>query len=297
MQLKQFQKLLKGEEFGLKDPKRPIGSFLFLGPTGVGKTELSKALAQELFDDENTMIRIDMSEYMEKHSVSKLIGSPPGYIGFDDGGQLTEKVRRNPYSVILFDEIEKAHIDILNILLQLLDDGQVTDSQGRKINFKNTVIIMTSNIGAKLITNKKFLGFANNIEDENDEKKKRFEDIKKDVTEELKKELKPEFINRIDEIIVFNKLMSNEISQIIDIMLEEVATRLKMQNIQIEIQKEVKELIASKGIDENFGARPLRRTIQKVLEDRLAEEILDGNFKENELVKITAQNDEIIIKK
>ena len=292
-------KAIRRGRVGLKDPKRPIGSFLFLGPTGVGKTELSKALAESLFGDENAMIRIDMSEYMEPHSVSKLIGSPPGYVGFDEGGQLTEKIRRKPYSVILFDEIEKAHPDVMNMLLQILEDGRLTDSQGRTVNFKNTVIIMTSNIGARLITDKKTLGFSKTNKDNKEKEessKKEYEDIKKEVMDALKKELRPEFINRIDEIIVFHKLTDNEISKIIDILLKEVTTRLEAQKIKIELEPEVKELIASKGIDKNFGARPLRRTIQSVLEDRLAEEILDGNLKKNKTNKIGVNDGKIVVK-
>ncbi len=289
-------KAIRRGRVGLKDPKRPIGSFLFLGPTGVGKTELSKALAESLFGDENAMIRVDMSEYMEPHSVSKLIGSPPGYVGFDEGGQLTEKIRRKPYSVILFDEIEKAHPDVMNMLLQILEDGRLTDSQGRTVNFKNTVIIMTSNIGARLITDKKLLGFAQ-LENKNEEENKEYEQTKKEVMEALKKELRPEFINRIDEIIVFHKLTDEEIDKIIDIMLKEVINRLADQKIKIELEPEVKKLIASKGIDKNFGARPLRRTIQNVLEDRLAEEILDGNLQKNKLAKIGVKDDKIVIKK
>ena len=287
-------KAIRRGRVGLKDPKRPIGSFLFLGPTGVGKTELSKALAENLFGDENSMIRVDMSEYMEPHSISKLIGSPPGYVGFDEGGQLTEKIRRKPYSVILFDEIEKAHPDVMNMLLQILEDGRLTDSQGRTVNFKNTVIIMTSNIGARLITDKKMLGFSK-AENNDEGSKKEYEETKKQVMEALKKELRPEFINRIDEIIVFHKLTDTEISQIIDIMLKEVTKRLENQKIKIELEPEVKELIASKGIDKNFGARPLRRTIQSVLEDKLAEEILDGKLKKNKLSKIGVKDGEVVV--
>ena len=288
-------KAIRRGRVGLKDPKRPIGSFLFLGPTGVGKTELSKALAESLFGDENSMIRIDMSEYMEPHSVSKLIGSPPGYVGFDDGGQLTEKIRRKPYSVILFDEIEKAHPDVMNMLLQILEDGRLTDSQGRTVNFKNTVIIMTSNIGARLITDKKLLGFTSQTSN-NEKDNKEYEETKKEVMEALKKELRPEFINRIDEIIVFHKLTDDEVSKIIDIMLDEVTRRLKDQKIEIELEPEVKELIASKGIDKAFGARPLRRTIQNILEDRLAEEILDGKLIKNKKSKIGVKDNELVIK-
>ena len=278
-------KAIRRGRVGLKDPKRPIGSFLFLGPTGVGKTELSKALAEVLFGDENAMIRLDMSEFMEPHSVSKLIGAPPGYVGFDDGGQLTEKIRRKPYSVVLFDEIEKAHPDVMNMLLQILEDGRLTDSQGRTVNFKNTVIIMTSNLGARLITDRKQLGFTNK-EGETDSKKE-YEEIKKEVMAELKKELRPEFINRIDEIIVFHKLNDNDINQIIDIMLKEVGNRLKEQKYDVEFEPDVKEMIAKEGIDKNFGARPLRRTIQNLVEDKLAEKILDGKLVKGKVNKIT----------
>ena len=286
-------KAIRRGRVGLKDPNRPIGSFLFLGPTGVGKTELSKALAECLFGDENAMIRVDMSEYMEPHSVSKLIGSPPGYVGFEEGGQLTEKIRRKPYAVILFDEIEKAHPDVMNMLLQILDDGRLTDSQGRTVNFKNTVIIMTSNIGARLITDKKSLGFVNEQEEnENNE----YENTKKEVMEALKRELRPEFINRIDEIVVFHKLNDNEINQIIDIMLNNVTKRLEEQKIKVELEPDIKQLIAKKGVDKSFGARPLRRTIQTLLEDRLAEEILDGNITKNKLVKIGLDNEKVVVK-
>lgn len=289
-------KAIRRGRVGLKDPNRPIGSFLFLGPTGVGKTELSKALAESLFGDQNAMIRIDMSEYMEPHSISKLIGSPPGYVGFDEGGQLTEKIRRKPYSVILFDEIEKAHPDVMNMLLQILEDGRLTDSQGRTVNFKNTVIIMTSNIGARLITDKKTLGFSKtNNQEENKIAEKEYEETKKEVMEALKRELRPEFINRIDEIIVFHKLTDVEINQIIDIMLKEVTKRLEAQKIKIKLQPSVKELIASKGIDKNFGARPLRRTIQSVLEDKLAEEILDGNLQKDRINEISVKDEKIVV--
>ena len=287
-------KAIKRGRVGLKDPNRPIGSFLFLGPTGVGKTELSKALAECLFGDENSMIRIDMSEYMEPHSVSKLIGSPPGYVGFDEGGQLTEKIRRKPYSVILFDEIEKAHPDVMNMLLQILEDGRLTDSQGRTVNFKNTVIIMTSNIGARLITDKKSLGFTNTKEQADTQKE--YEETKKEVMQVLKKELRPEFINRIDEIIVFHKLNDDEIRQIIDILLKQVVTRLKEQKIEVNIENDVKDLIAKQGIDKNFGARPLRRTIQNMLEDMLAEEILDGKLKKNKPATVGVEGEKIVLK-
>ena len=280
-------KAIRRGRVGLKDPKRPIGSFLFLGPTGVGKTELSKALAETLFGDENAMIRVDMSEYMEQHSVSKMIGSPPGYVGFDEGGQLTEKIRRKPYSVILFDEIEKAHPDVMNMLLQILEDGRLTDSQGRTVNFKNTVVIMTSNIGARMITDKKHLGFASSTQDKNETAEKEYQETKKEVMAELKKELRPEFINRIDEIIVFHKLNDEEINQIIDLMLKEVINRLKEQKYDIELDAEVSNLISKEGIDKNFGARPLRRTIQNLLEDKLAEDILDGKLEKGKKVRFT----------
>ena len=285
-------KAIRRGRVGLKDPKRPIGSFLFLGPTGVGKTELSKALAENLFGDENAMIRIDMSEYMEGHSVSKLIGSPPGYVGFDEGGQLTEKIRRKPYSVILFDEIEKAHPDVMNMLLQILEDGRLTDAQGRTVNFKNSVIIMTSNIGARFITEQKTLGFANK---EKDEEQKDYENIKKEVMGALKKEFRPEFINRIDEIIVFHKLTEEDISKILEIMLKQVEKRLEEEKYKVEIGEDVKEYLAKKGIDKAYGARPLRRTIQSELEDVLAEAILDGKLKIGKKAKVKMQDDKIVV--
>ena len=272
-------KAIRRGRVGLKDPKRPIGSFLFLGPTGVGKTELSKALAEILFENENAIIRLDMSEYMESHSVSKIIGSPPGYIGFESGGQLTEKVRRRPYSVVLFDEIEKAHPDVMNLLLQILEDGKLTDSQGREVNFKNTVIIMTSNLGARHITDKKLLGF--NKKEDFEEERKEYEEIKKEVIKELKHELRPEFINRIDEIIVFHKLNNEDIKKITEIMLKKVDERLKSQKYIVEIDSEIVKKILEQGFDNNFGARPLRRTIQNLVEDRISEEILAGNLKKN----------------
>ena len=277
-------KAIKRGRVGLKDPNRPIGSFMFLGPTGVGKTELSKALAENLFGDENTIIRVDMSEYMEAHSTSKIIGSPPGYIGFDEGGGLTEKIRSKPYSVILFDEIEKAHPDVLNILLQILDDGRLTDSHGRTVDFKNCVIIMTSNIGARLITDKKTLGFSGRDETQSE---KEYENTKKEVMTELKKGFRPEFINRIDEIIVFHKLTIDELTQIVDIMLEQIKCRLSDKNIKLEIDRSAEELIIRKGTDINYGARPLRRVIQNMIEDKIAEEILEGNLKSGDTAKIT----------
>ena len=266
---------------GLKDPKRPVGSFIFLGPTGVGKTELCKALAQAVFGDENAMLRLDMSEYMEKHTVSKLIGSPPGYVGFEEGGQLTEKVRRKPYSVVLFDEIEKAHPDVFNMLLQILEDGRLTDSQGRTVDFKNTVIIMTSNVGARLITEKqKALGF---ISDEN-EKEQDNKNIKELVMGELQNVFRPEFLNRVDDIIVFNKLTQDEIKQIASKMLDVLAKRLEKLNIKITFTDSAVTAIADKGFDESYGARPLRRAIQSEIEDVLSEKMLEGSVKENSSV-------------
>ena len=287
-------KAIRRGRVGLTDPNRPTGSFLFLGPTGVGKTELAKALAEAMFGNEDSMIRVDMSEFMESHSVAKLIGSPPGYVGYDEGGQLTEKVRRKPYSVILFDEVEKAHPDVMNMLLQILEDGRLTDSQGRTVNFKNTVIIMTSNVGAKFITDKNKLGFSGGNEEEN--KKQEYEDIKKEVMGELKKQFRPELINRIDDIIVFHKLENEDVKKIIEIMLSQVTKRLEKQDIKIEIDNSVKELIAKKGVDNNYGARPLRRAIQNMLEDKIAEAILDGVVKTGKKAKAIVENDEIVIK-
>ena len=288
-------KAIRRGRVGLKDPNRPIGSFLFLGPTGVGKTELTKALAENLFGSEDTMIRVDMSEYMEPHSVAKLIGSPPGYVGYEEGGQLTEKVRRKPYSVILFDEIEKAHPDVMNMLLQILDDGRLSDSQGRIVSFKNTVVIMTSNVGAKMITERKRLGFSLES-DIKAEQEAEYQNIKKDVMAELKKEFRPEFLNRIDDIIVFRKLNDDDINKIIDIMFKQVEKRLNEQNIKIKIDNSAKELIAKKGTDVVYGARPLRRAIQSILEDKIAEAMLDGKIKPGVETEIKAADEEIEIK-
>ena len=286
---------IRRSRVGLKDPNRPIGSFLFLGPTGVGKTELTKALADCLFGDENAMIRVDMSEFMEGHSVSKLIGSPPGYVGYDEAGGLTEKVRRKPYSVVLFDEIEKAHPDVMNLLLQILDDGRLTDNQGRTVNFKNTVIIMTSNIGARLITDKKTLGFSGILSKEDEKLKVENETIKKDVMQEAKREFKPEFLNRIDEIIVFHKLSKEDITQIINNMLKTVQMRMSKQNIKFDVDEKAKELIAKEGTDLNYGARPLKRAIQNLIEDRIAEGILNDEIKPKKKVTLTAKDEKIII--
>ncbi|MCI8886779.1 MAG: ATP-dependent Clp protease ATP-binding subunit [Hungatella sp.] len=275
-------KAIRRGRVGLKDPKRPIGSFLFLGPTGVGKTELCKALAEAMFGTENALIRVDMSEYMEKHSVSKMIGSPPGYVGYDEGGQLSEKVRRNPYSVILFDEIEKAHPDVFNILLQVLDDGHITDAQGRKINFKNTILIMTSNAGAENIISPKRLGFTSR-----DDEKENYKFMKDRVMEEVKRIFKPEFINRIDEVMVFHPLNKDNMKEIITIMLKTINKRTNQQmGISIHVTEEGQEYLIEKGYDPKYGARPLRRTIQNLLEDRLAEQILDGAVKEGDKVEV-----------
>lgn len=255
---------------GLKDPKRPIGSFIFLGPTGVGKTELARALAEVMFGDEDAMIRVDMSEYMEKHSTSRLVGSPPGYVGFDEGGQLTEKVRRKPYSVVLLDEIEKAHPDVFNILLQVLDDGRLTDSKGRTVDFRNTVVIMTSNVGADALKYQKSLGFG--VGDTSN----KYKDMKGTMMEELKKAFRPEFLNRIDEMIVFHSLEKDELKQIISLMANALTTRLKEQNIELELTDAALNKIAEEGYDPQYGARPLRRALQKHVEDRLSEEVLKG---------------------
>ena len=275
-------KAIRRGRVGIKDPKRPVGSFIFLGPTGVGKTELCKALAEAMFGDENAMLRLDMSEYMEKHTVSKLIGSPPGYVGFEEGGQLTEKVRRKPYSVVLFDEIEKAHPDVFNMLLQILEDGRLTDSQGRTVDFKNTIIIMPSNVGARLITEKQSsLGF--NSENENAEEGEK-KDIKELVTGELRKVFRPEFLNRVDDIIVFNKLNKDEIKQIAVKMLKTLENRLDKMNIKISFTDNAVSEIANKGFDENYGARPLRRAIQNEIEDPLSEQMLEGKVKDGAVV-------------
>ena len=280
---------IKRARVGLKDEKRPIGSFMFLGPTGVGKTELTKSLAECLFGDENAMIRFDMSEYMESHSVSKLIGSPPGYVGYDEGGQLTEQVRRKPYSIVLFDEIEKAHPDIFNMLLQILDDGRLTDSNGRTVNFKNTVIIMTSNVGARNIVEKHSIGFASK-----EDSKQNYEKTKSLVMDELKKTFRPEFLNRLDEIIVFNKLGKEAIEKITKLMLDDVKVRLKNKNITVEFTDKLIEHISKVGFDQVYGARPLRRAIQNNIEDMLAEEILDGKIKVGSSIVVDVKNEKII---
>ncbi|MBQ6809626.1 MAG: ATP-dependent Clp protease ATP-binding subunit [Clostridia bacterium] len=285
-------KAIRRGRVGLKDPKRPVGSFLFLGPTGVGKTELSKALAEVMFGDENSIIRVDMSEYMEKHTVSRLIGSPPGYVGFEDGGQLTEKVRRKPYSVILFDEIEKAHPDVFNVMLQIFDDGMVTDAKGRKIDFKNTVIVMTSNIGAKNITEQKKFGFA----PEEDNFKKTQDNIRNDVMAELKRNFRPEFLNRIDDIIVFKQLNKDDIKQIAVKMTESVIKRLADMGITLAVDDSAIELLSDKGFDVVYGARPLRRAIQSMLEDKVAEKMLEGVLTNGSSVTASAEDGVIVFK-
>ena len=286
-----LSKAIRRSRVGLKDPQKPIGSFIFLGPTGVGKTELSKALAEAMFGDENAMIRVDMSEYMEKYSVSKLVGSPPGYVGYDEGGQLTEKVRRKPYSVILFDEIEKAHPDVFNILLQILDDGRLTDAKGRTVNFKNTVIIMTSNVGASTIKKQRTLGFTS---DSTDEEKSQYEKMKENVLDELKKTFRPEFLNRIDEIIVFHSLNKEQTRQIVSLMVKNLQKRLEKMEIKIEMDDKAKDLLAKEGFNPVYGARPLQREIRRKVEDRLSEELLKGSIKKSDTVKITADQKDLI---
>ncbi|MBE7032960.1 MAG: ATP-dependent Clp protease ATP-binding subunit [Ruminococcaceae bacterium] len=291
--VKAVSKAIRRGRVGLKDPKRPIGSFIFLGPTGVGKTELSKALTEALFGDEDALIRVDMSEYMEKHSVSKMVGSPPGYVGFDEGGQLTEKVRRKPYSVILFDEIEKAHPDVFNILLQILDDGQLTDSQGRRVDFKNCVIIMTSNVGARNISEPKSLGFASASESRETVNK----NIRSSVMDELKKMFRPEFLNRVDDIIVFSQLTEEEIGEIASVMLESLKKRLLQNDIEASVDESAIKLLAKEGFDPVYGARPLRRAITSKVEDLFAEEMLDGKVSSGDKVIIKEENGEIKIVK
>ena len=287
-----ISKAIRRSRAGLKDPNRPIGSFLFLGPTGVGKTELSKALAEAHFGDENQIIRIDMSEYMEKHSVSRMIGSPPGYIGHDEGGQLTEKVRKQPYSVVLFDEIEKAHPDVFNILLQILDEGRLTDSKGRSVDFKNTIIIMTSNVGATKIKQQKNLGFTTISNEEKEAYE--YEKMKECIMSELKKQFRPEFLNRIDDIIVFHALNEEHISQIVILMAEQVVKRLKEMDINLEMDDEAISLIAKSGIDLEYGARPLKRAIQKELEDELSEAILRGEVKKGSSIVAKIKNNKVV---
>ncbi len=285
-------KAIRRARVGLKDPNRPIGSFLFLGPTGVGKTELSKALAEAMFGDENAMIRVDMSEYMEKHSVSKMIGSPPGYVGHEEGGQLSEQVRRKPYSVILFDELEKAHPDVFNVLLQVLEDGRITDSQGRKVSFKNTIIIMTSNTGAGVIMQPKHLGFTSQKDEQAD-----YEKMQGNVMEEVKRAFKPEFLNRIDETIVFRSLTKETLRQIAGIQLNIIVKRCKEQlNIKLNLQDSVTEFILEKGFDDKYGARPIRRAVQTHIEDMLAEEIIKGNIRSGDTVSLSVKEGKPVVR-
>ncbi len=273
---------------GLQDPNRPIGSFIFLGPTGVGKTETARALAEFLFDDENAMIRIDMSEYMEKHTVARLIGAPPGYVGYEEGGQLSEAVRRRPYSVVLFDEIEKAHHDVFNVLLQVLDDGRLTDGQGRTVDFKNTIVIMTSNIGSPIIQEyfldgKTTAGARSTMEDK--------------VMAELKRHFRPEFLNRVDDVIIFQSLDEDQLSAIVDIQLDRLAKRLGQQNLTLDVDKTAKSFLAKEGYDPQFGARPLKRAIQEYLLDPLATKLLEGEFKPGEKIKVGAHNGELVLQR
>ncbi|NLC07568.1 MAG: ATP-dependent Clp protease ATP-binding subunit [Syntrophomonadaceae bacterium] len=277
---------------GLKNPKRPVGSFIFLGPTGVGKTELARALAEAMFGDEDNLIRIDMSEYMEKFTVSRLVGSPPGYVGYDEGGQLTEAVRRKPYSVILFDEIEKAHPEVFNILLQLLDDGRLTDAQGRTVDFRNTIVIMTSNVGAQHLKREGVMGFRPDVREED-----RYKEMQKRILNELTRTFRPEFLNRIDETIVFHNLTEAELKQIIDLMLREVRDRLAEQGIKLEVTEAAKEYLLKEGYDPAYGARPLRRAIQRLIENALSEELLRGKYQAGDLVRVDARDNNIIIEK
>ena len=287
--VKAISKAVRRARAGLKDPKRPIGSFIFLGPTGVGKTELARALAEAMFGDEDAMIRIDMSEYMEKHSTSRLVGSPPGYVGYEEGGQLTEKVRRKPYSVILLDEIEKAHPDVFNILLQVLEDGRLTDSKGRTVDFRNTVVIMTSNVGAAALKRNKYVGF--NIQDGEQD----YKDMKGKVMEELKKAFRPEFLNRIDEIIVFHSLEKKHLKEIVSLMADELTKRLKEQDIALGFTEAAMDKIAVEGYDPEYGARPLRRALQKHIEDRLSEELLKGTVLSGQNVMIDVVDGEFVV--
>ncbi|MFP3392960.1 ATP-dependent Clp protease ATP-binding subunit [Brevibacillus sp. SIMBA_040] len=289
--VKSVSRAVRRARAGLKDPKRPIGSFIFLGPTGVGKTELARAVAETLFGDEDAMIRVDMSEYMEKHSTARLVGAPPGYVGYDEGGQLTEKVRRKPYSVILLDEIEKAHPDVFNILLQVLDDGRLTDSKGRTVDFRNTVVIMTSNVGASMIKKNTTLGFTTG------DTERKYQDMKDKVMDELKKSFRPEFLNRIDEVIVFHSLEQEHIEQIVSLMTDELRKRLKEQSIDFQLTDDAKKILAKEGFDPAYGARPLRRAIQRHIEDRLSEELLKGNISKGDTVNIESEDGQLVVKR
>jgi len=282
--VKSISRAIRRARAGLKDPKRPIGSFIFLGPTGVGKTELARALAEAMFGDENAIVRIDMSEYGERHSTARLVGAPPGYVGFEEGGQLTEKIRRKPYSVVLFDEIEKAHPEVFNILLQVLDDGRLTDSKGRTVDFRNTVIIMTSNVGASTIRKGGALGFTTSREAD-------YTDMKDRVMDELKKQFRPEFLNRIDEITVFHPLAEEHIREIVDLMSDELVKRLRENDIHFVLSDEAKKFLAKEGYDPQYGARPLKRAIQRHIEDQLSEALLAGNIKKGDQLAIDLGED------
>jgi len=283
--VKTVSKAIRRSRSGLKDPKRPIGSFMFLGPSGVGKTELAKTIAEFLFDKEEALIQIDMSEYMEKHSVSKLVGSPPGYVGYDEGGQLTEMVRRRPYSVILLDEIEKAHPDVFNILLQIFEDGHLTDSQGKRVDFKNTVVVMTSNLGAREIQKNTPMGFKKiNTEDLS------YDEIKEKVMSELKQAFRPEFLNRVDEVIVFHKLQKKQIYSIMDLMMSRVQQQLELQGVIIELKKSAKDLLLDKGYDSTMGARPMRRCIQNLIENPISEKLISGEVKSGQKIEVSAKD-------
>jgi len=288
--VKAVSRAIRRARAGLKDPNRPVGSFIFLGPTGVGKTELCKALAEVLFGDEDAMIRLDMSEYMERHTVSRLVGSPPGYVGYDDGGQLSERVRRKPYSVVLFDEIEKAHPDVFNILLQILEDGRLTDSKGRTVDFKNTVIVMTSNVGAHSLRKQKSIGFGSGDNMAASE----YQKMKDNIMEDLKKTFRPEFLNRLDETIVFHSLEEDHLKQIVKIMVDSVSARLEEKDIYLEVTDAAKEFMTSEGFDPTYGARPLRRVIQRLLEDNLSEEILAGRVKVGDRVKVDVKDGKLV---
>ncbi|NQT74976.1 MAG: ATP-dependent Clp protease ATP-binding subunit, partial [Candidatus Omnitrophica bacterium] len=281
---------VKRSRAGIKDPNRPIGSFIFMGPTGVGKTLLGRKLAEFMFGDEDAVIQLDMSEYMEKFNVSRLVGAPPGYVGYEEGGQLTEKVRRRPYSVVLLDEIEKAHPDVFNILLQVMEDGRLTDSFGRKVDFRNTILIMTSNVGTEIFRKQGAIGFRSEKEEMT------YKNMKEQLLEKVKKTFKPEFLNRIDDIIVFHRLTKEHLYKIVEIELKEVMDRLKEQDIEIELDEDAKDLLIEKGFDPVFGARPLKRTIQRFLEDPLAEEIISKKFDKNKTAKVSVKNGNLIFK-
>jgi len=289
-------KAVRRARTGLKDPRRPIGSFIFLGPTGVGKTELARALAEFLFGDENALIRIDMSEYSERHTISRLVGSPPGYVGYEEGGQLTEQVRRRPFSVILFDEIEKAHPEIFNVLLQILDDGRLTDAQGRAVDFKNAVIIMTSNVGAPLLEKEVAIGFKP-TRDEQTAMDSAYIRMKEHITEELRRTFRPEFLNRIDEVIIFRPLSGDQIKAVVNILIARVQRELRGQGMELELTDSAKDLLAKEGFDPNFGARPLRRTIQRLIEDQLSDELLRGNFSAGDTVVVDARDERVVFER